>query len=55
MVKGKNYRMGKLVYVKNWFYTSCYGLVVRLVPNWKGYIKKSHFSWRLLRSKVLVY
>ena len=47
------------MYVKNWFLTSCYELVVRmgssLVPDWKGYIKKGHFSWRLLGSEVLVY
>ena len=33
-------RMGNLVYVRNQFLTSCYGLVVRmgssLVPDWKG-------------------
>ena len=46
------------MYVKNWFLTSCYGLVVRmdcsLVLDWKGYIRKSHCSWRLLESEVLV-
>ena len=45
--------MGNLVYVKNRFLTSCYELVVRmgssLVQDWKGYIRKSHFSWRLER------
>ena len=50
--------MGNLVYVKNWLITS-YKLVVRmgssLVLDWKGYIRKSHFSWRLLGSEVLVY
>ena len=52
-------RMGNLVGVKNWFLTSCYGLVVRmgssLVSDWKGYIRKGYFRWRLLGSKVLVY
>ena len=47
------------MYVKNQFLTSCYELVVRmgssLVPDWKGYIRKSHFSWRLLEFEVLVY
>ena len=36
------YRMGNLVYVKNWFLISCYRLVVRmggsLVLEWKGHI-----------------
>ena len=44
-------RMDNFVYVKNRFLTSCYGLVVRmgssLVPDWKGYIRKSHFNWTI--------
>ena len=50
--------MGNFMVVKNQFLTR-YELVVRmgssLVLDWKGYIKKSHFSWRLLESEVLVY